>query len=1132
MTSPSDEPSGLKASNETQHVEAGGERTGSLSPLPADDARTIPLPAVPGESVCEPDTPSRAGPVDETTITFLSSEHSFEAGLEVNAAGRRTFGDYELIEPIARGGMGVVYKAEQKKLQRLVALKMILSGQLASEEEIKRFYTEAEAAAQLDHPGIVPIYEVGDFEGQHYFSMAFVEGGTLATRVREGPLPPQQAARLVKQVAEAVAYAHDLGIIHRDLKPGNILLDKQGHPNVSDFGLAKRVKGISHLTVAGQILGTPSYMPPEQASGLGVEVGPLADVYSLGAILYCLLTGRPPFHSAHVMDTLRQVLEQEPVSPRQLNGAVSRDLDTICLKCLQKDASRRYPSALALAEDLARFLAGEPILARPIGKAERCWRWCKRKPLVASLAAGVTLSLLLGISFSTYFGVQARNEAKVARENEEAAKAARRLSDERRYVSEFRLAFRTWQDGNTDLVRQYLDQLAPASEDSDDLRGFEWYYLQRLCHLELQALPRETASVLGVAFSPDGTLLASCGVDKTVKIWDCPTWRVLRTLTGHSEMVLSVAYSPDGRLLASASADKTVRLWDALTGESKFTLEGHTDAVRCVAFDPKGHRLASCSRDKTVKIWNVDTGKSQRTLEGHTETVWGVAFSPSGLLASCGDEKTIKLWDLESGKPPRNLDAHQAPVHKVTFSQDSGLLASASDDGTVRLWNTATWQQAAILSGHASGVECVTFSPDGQHIASGGADRITKIWNTQTSREILSLRGNDGPVFGVAFSPDGRRIASASASNLDASLKIWDALVSQEETVLRGHTGLVESIAFSSDGRCVVSGSFDHTIKLWDVTTGQTTRTLRGHTAPVTAVAVSPDGRLLASGSQDHTVRLWDAASGEEKALLRGHTGEIFSIAFSPDGLLAASSSFDKTVKIWDVNLGVERRTLLGLNDWVRCVRFSPDGQQLAAAGHDSKIRFWHVDTGELLRTWDLGAENAGESIAFSPDGELLAVAADDPVVTVWSVREGQVVKVLRGHIATSRSIAFSPDGKRIATASWDRTVKIWDVATCQETLTLQANGKPVHAVVFSRDGLRLAAANSEHDVWIWDATALTPERRDEREAVSVARYWLGKSLPHSEVVQKIRADMTISDAIRQRALSLALDIPKERGSP
>ncbi len=362
----------------------------------------------------------------EQTLPSGAPEHQKAGDLVVDYGATRSFADYALIRKIASGGMGVVYLARQESLRRIVALKTMLTGDHASAEEIERFRREAEAAAQLEHSGIVPIFEVGEHAGQHYFSMGYVEGGSLADRIKHGPLPPRQAGELVRQVAEAVAYAHQHGVIHRDLKPSNILLDRDGHPKVSDFGLAKQVSGLSQLTLTGQVLGTPSYMAPEQAAGKTDEVGPAADIYSLGALLYCLVTGRPPFQAAGPVETLRQVLEQEPVPPRQLNGAVSRDLETICLKCLQKEPSKRYDRASSLAGDLRRFLAEEPILARPVGRFERLVRWCRRNRAVAALAGGIALALILGILATSFLSILWRREAYIAQANE--ARASRRRS--------------------------------------------------------------------------------------------------------------------------------------------------------------------------------------------------------------------------------------------------------------------------------------------------------------------------------------------------------------------------------------------------------------------------------------------------------------------------------------------------------------------------------------------------------------------------------------------------------------------------------------------------------------------------------------------------------------------------------
>jgi eukaryotic-like serine/threonine-protein kinase len=904
----------------------------------------------------------------------------------------RYFGDYELISEIARGGMAVVYRARQLSLNRPVALKMILAGQLAGEDDIRRFHIEAEAAANLDHPGIVPIYEIGEHDGQHFFSMGFVEGTSLAVKVADGPLPPREAASLTMQVAEAMHYAHDRGVIHRDFKPGNVLLDSQGRPKVTDFGLAKKLQSDSGLTQTGQVMGTPSYMPPEQAEGK--EVGPPADVYALGAVLYCLLTGRPPFQAAPPMDTLIQVMEKEPVPPRQLNPSVPRDLETICLRCLEKGPGKRYASAEALANDLDRYLSGEPIVARPVTRSERAVKWARRKPAIAALMGLVAIVAALGLGgvmWQWRAAVRARNvadkesqnakvqanlaegrrvEAEVrrqeaeqarAKEKEQTTLAERRLQDtlkaqaeekkqtelaqQRLYDVRMNLVQHYWEDFNGELLQQGLYEQLSSNQRGIDRRGFEWFYWQRKMSSGHITLKGHTGPVKSVAFSPDGKRLASASDDHAVKVWDAGTGKETLALNGHTQWVYSVAFSPDGKRLASASYDRTLKVWDAATGQETLTLKGHTSAVWSVVFSPDGRRLASASSDQTVKMWDVATGQETLTLKGHKGGLSpeSVAYGPDGKrLALASFDGTVSVWDAATGQETLTLKGHTSQVNGVAFSPDGRRLASASADGTVKVWDGATGQETLTLKAHTSQVNGVAFSPDGKRLASASGDRTVMVWDVGTGQEPFTLKGHT-----VAFSRDGKRVASANA---DRTVKVWDVGTGQETLTLKGHTGGAGSVAFSPDGKRLASASEDKTVNVWDTVSGQGILTVKGHTASVGSVAFRPDGSRLASASNDKTVKVWDAATGQEILTVKGHTKEAWSVAYSPDGRRLASASSDQTVKVWDAVSGHEILRLKGHTASLWSVAFSPDGKGIQTSKIspvetiDQRIRFRSVE--------------------------------------------------------------------------------------------------------------------------------------------------------------------------------------------
>jgi len=764
-----------------KHPELAGELTAFFADH--DAVRELARPGPAGKPAVGEQTVAHEGPAPtgEGEATLAPGEQR-PAATPLGTV--RYFGDYELLEELARGGMGVVYKARQVKLNRIVAVKMILAGQLASPAAVQRFYAEAEAAAGLDHPNIVAIHQVGEHEGQHYFSMDYVDGKSLAAIVRERPLAPMQAARYVNIIAAAIQHAHDKGILHRDLKPSNVLIDRADQPRVTDFGLAKRHEGgevarsersegrdpdgqharrfaqgvppKADLTATGQVLGTPGYMPPEQARG--ERVGPWADVYSLGAILYELLTGRAPFVAGNMLDTLAKVLNEEPVSPRRLQPGVPRDLETICLKCLQKEPAARYASAEALAEDLRRCQAGEPIVARPVGRVERAVKWARRHPARATAALLVVALLAVigvGAAFASLWvdadsartlAVDAQKQGAVARQEAENAKikleqvnkqleAAKDQLARYLYLDRIALAWSAFANGDVGRAR---DVMAGCEEKQ---RGWEWHHLNLKIPQELGTLAGHKSFVRWVSFSPDGRTLASASADNTVKLWDVAAAKELATLAGHKDQVGHVSFSPDGRTLASASADNTVKLWDVAAGKELATLAGHKDFVSHVSFSPDGRTLASASYDNTVKLWDVPGGKELATLAGHKDRVNHVSFSPDGrTLASASQDNTVKLWDVVGAKELATLAGHTGAVWHVSFSPDGRTLASASSDKTVKLWDVAAGKELATLGGHKSTVWHVSFSPDGRTLASASQDYTVKLWYSKVDADVWEKR--------------------------------------------------------------------------------------------------------------------------------------------------------------------------------------------------------------------------------------------------------------------------------------------------------------------------------------------------------------------------------------------------------
>jgi WD40 repeat protein len=659
-------------------------------------------------------------------------------------AGRRAANDspavpgYDILGVLGRGGMGVVYKAWQTNLKRVVALKMILAGSHAGDQELARFRLEAEAVARLQHPNIVQIYEIGESGNLPYFSLEFVNGGSLARELAGTPIKARRAAELVETLARAMHHAHRRDLVHRDLKPGNVLLTRAGVPKITDFGLAKQLEPDGeHLTQSGAVMGTPSYMAPEQAEGKIKKIGPAADVYALGAILYECLTGRPPFKAATTMDTLLQVISEEPVPPRRLQSKIPRDLETVCLKCLEKAPRNRYPSAKALAEDLRRFLDDEPIRARRIGGVGRVWKWWKQHPVFAVLLGAMILvtgwkivdSVLLIFSppsnpFPSSEAIRSRTRAPGLNLPSDlrprAAPAVRVVAHQRRVWC---VAFSP--DG------KYL----ASAGDSHEIKVWETATLGLVRPLE-----GHTDTVTGLAWSPDSKRLASASLDATVRVSDL-TGQTLLIYQAHGRRVGSVGFSPDGNLLASGGADRAVRVWEAATGRQVRILRGPTEDVTCVAFSPKGNLLAAASWDHTVRVWDATTFKEILTFRGHPCRLTGLAFSPdSKRIASAGVDGRVLVWDATTGLNVRPLLTQGAEVCGVAFSPKAGLIATAGGDHLVKLWGAAGGEFRLSFQDHRDVVTGVAFSPDGQYLASGSWDKTVRVREVPDQRHPAAFR--------------------------------------------------------------------------------------------------------------------------------------------------------------------------------------------------------------------------------------------------------------------------------------------------------------------------------------------------------------------------------------------------------
>jgi WD40 repeat protein/serine/threonine protein kinase len=1067
-----------------------------------------------------------------------------------------------VLEELGKGGMGVVYKARQIGLGRLVALKMISGGPSADSEVLARFRQEAEAIARLHHPNIIQVHEIGVCPAGPYFVMELAYGGNLADLWGGRPQPPRAAATLLTILARAVHAAHQAGIVHRDLKPGNVLLQlphpptpspKQGEgeqdkrpgeatplaptraipapplpawerglggeggapiPKISDFGLARRVDDPRALTQDGQVMGTPGYMAPEQALGPAGNIGPAADIYAIGVLLYEALTGGPPHRGTSALETVHLMLSEEPVPPSRLRARVPPDLETICLHCLHREPARRYASAADLADDLERWLRGEPIKARPTPAWERAWKWARRRPSMAALTASTVFVTLLALILVTWQWRRAEAEqqrteeqrgraVRIAEAEAQARREAERLS--RQLLLERGTSLCENGDPATGLLWLARALAATPPEDqaaTDSLRRLLAGWGQRLHPLRHHWRPG--GRMRAALFSPDGrtvwaatdkqlfrwdvssgeavgppavrrdkvlALVSGPGgpivvaqEDHTIRLSDLATGKPLGQPLRHEAPVRCVVLSRDASVALTGSDDGKARLWDLRSGRAR-AIGQHEGAVRAVALSPDGARALTGGNDKTARLWDVVSGRLLATMREHTGSVLCVGFSPNGRTIVTGGNDRRALVRNRNGTVQARL-RHPHQVYLLAFTPDSAVLATGCHDDMVRLWTIADGEPLGPALRHHDDVNAITFSPDGRSLLTAGDDGTVRLREVGQPASEASWP-HPQAVISLTVSRDGRYVLTGCADN---QVRLWETGTGKDRTI-PGKTAPM-AVAFRPDGERFAVGFWDAKVRLYETATGKPIGKPLPHKAPVRAVALSPDGTKLLSGcdDKDKVLRLWDLASAKVERTFVGHRRKIMGVAISPDGKLGASASWDYEAQLWDLTTGKAVGEPLRHQDLVQAIVFSPDGKTVATCGDDYTTRLWDVPTG-LPRGLPLRHAEKARAVAFSPDGRVLATGMRSRGAQLWDVHTGKALGPLLPHDREVYSLAFRPDG-RLLTGSWDRALRLWRVPA-----PLSADVADIQQALQVHTGLRLdqggAAIALDLETWCAQARRL-----------------------------------------------------------
>ncbi len=977
-------------------------------------------------------------------------------------------GDYELLDPIARGGMGIVFRARQLSLSRLVAVKLILLGDRAKPDIVTRFRREAELMAQLQHPHIVRIYHFGDCDGWWYLSMDLVDGPNLAKLIHEHPVNPRRAAELMACVADAVAYAHRHGIVHRDLKPSNILLDTDGQPRVTDFGVAKHMLSDDDLTLTGQIVGTPSYLPPEQIAGGQHSANPLSDVYALGAILYETLVGHPPFRAETPLATLMQIRELDPVPPRRVNPLIPRDLETICLKSLSKAPRDRYSTCAALADDLQRFLAGQTILARPIPPIGRVWRWCERHRVMAALllalvaASGALVAALVLYTVSvTKMGADLAKRNSDLHDSIANSQSLERLAtqharDLRRTLCavEIGRAAAAWRAGDVQTMVAALQPFADVADGEEDLRSFAWNYLWRQQSVHEVFRERLPAYQYVAGFSPDGSRVAFAGADSTVRIYSVPEFQLLTTLPTDQREINGLEFLPNSDEMATTGDNGTLAVWDVRQRQRKGlaqVIEGNLAFE--VAYSAPLQLLAVCGNNSTVKLIDAENQQLRGTLDGmHRGAVETLALSPNGLqLLTCGDDRTIVIWDLSRREALYQREAFDRRVSAGAWTSDGSKVIAGDELGLVRIFDSGTGTLITSLK-LLDPIKSLAVSPKGLLLVGDivGTVRLFDLCSLSESSAppglLAQWRLHQHRVYGLATSPDGQYFATASRDrDVTVCQTQFSAPVIRRELV-SSRMGYANRSVAGPDAR------------------GRTYRVSAEGLLAFDLDSTQPASTLL------ENKKLCDLSLHESTLLASTHDGWLYrwkqpessevcqaTQLFNDDGAFQIEAWDDRRVLVqrgstavilWDCeDQRIEK-------EWPACHRFgaSPDRKTLVLA--DNPTHQLRILDGATLNRRGIAEGHTAEtnSLALGNSGRWIYSGSSDRTIRVWNAMTGELHLTLRGHAATIQSLAVDEGETTLASSDDLGSVRLWDLRTGRELFELFRHDHPFTSLQFRKE--------------------------------------------------------------------------------